>query len=87
MPVALEDKLRHIIQHAYTNAPAVKAIFAEAKLSPDDIRSLADMDKIPVTSKDRLAELQQAHLPFGGFLAVPPGALQHILHVIVSKGD
>ncbi|MDI6768462.1 MAG: AMP-binding protein [Anaerolineales bacterium] len=72
------DKLRHILCHAYTNAPAVKAIFDEAKLSPDDIQSLVDMDKIPVTSKDRLVALQAANPPFGGFLAVPPSALQHI---------
>ncbi len=78
MSTSHEDKLRHIVQHACANAPAVKAIFDEAKLTPDDIQTLANLDKIPVTSKDRLAELQQSDPPFGGFLAVPPGTLQHI---------
>ena len=72
------DKLCHIIRHAYTNAPAIKAIFDQAGLAPADIQTLSDLDKIPVTSKDRLAELQQAQPPFGGFLAAPLSSLQHI---------
>ena len=72
------DKLIHIVQHAYANAPAVKAIFDQVGLSPDDIRSVADLDKIPITSKDQLVEFQQADPPFGGFLAVPFHTLQHV---------
>jgi phenylacetate-CoA ligase len=74
----LESKRNHIIRHAYTHAPAVKAILDGAGLSPSDIQTLGDLDKIPVTSKDRLAELQQAAPPFGGFLAVPFDELEHI---------
>lgn len=77
------DTLRQFIQHAYANAPAVKAILDGANLSPDDIRAVADLDKIPVTSKDRLVELQQADPPFGGFLAVP---FEEIQHVFFSPG-
>jgi phenylacetate-CoA ligase len=77
------DTLRQFIQHAYANAPAVKAILDGANLSPDDIRAVADLDRIPVTSKDRLVELQQADPPFGGFLAVP---FEEIQHVFFSPG-
>ena len=72
------DRLRHIVQHAYTNALAVKSIMDAAGVSPDDVQTLADLDRIPVTSKDRLAELQAADPPFGGFLAAPLGTLQHV---------
>ena len=72
------DRLRHIVRHAYANAPAVKSILDGAGVSPDDIQSLADLDKIPVTSKDRVVELQAADPPFGGFLAVPLNTLQHV---------
>ncbi|MGD9047953.1 MAG: phenylacetate--CoA ligase family protein, partial [Anaerolineae bacterium] len=72
------DELRHIVQHAYAHAPAFKSIMDVAGVSPDDIQSLADLDRIPVTSKDRLAELQADDPPFGGFLAVPLSALQHV---------
>ena len=74
----VNEKLRHIIQHAYANAPAVKDIMDGAGVSPDDIQTLADLDKIPVTSKDRVVELQAANPPFGGFLAVPLDTLQHV---------
>ena len=74
----LTDRLRHIIQHAYANAPAVKEIMSAAGVSPDDIQTVADLDKIPVTSKDRLVEMQAANPPFGGFLAVPINTLQHV---------
>jgi phenylacetate-CoA ligase len=72
------DRLRHIIQHAYANAPAVKSILDAAGVSPENIQTLADLDRIPVTSKDRVVELQAADPPFGGFLAVPLDTLQHV---------
>lgn len=72
------ERLKHIIQHAYTNAPAVKSLLDAGGISPDDIQTPADLDKIPVTSKDRLVELQAASPPFGGFLAVPLDTLQHV---------
>jgi len=76
-------QLQQFIQHAYENAPAVRAILDGANLVPADIRTLADLDRIPVTSKDRLVELQQASPPFGGFLAVP---FQDLRHVFLSPG-
>jgi phenylacetate-CoA ligase len=72
------DDLRHIVEHAYAHAPAFKAIMDAAGVSPGDIQSLADLDRIPVTSKDRLAELQAANPPFGGFLTAPLSALRHV---------
>lgn len=74
----MNNKLPHILEHAYANAPAVRAIFDQAGLKPGDMRSVADLDRIPVTSKDRLVEMQQANPPFGGFLAAPIEKLQHI---------
>ena len=74
----LAKKIRHIVQHAYAHAPAVKAIMDEAGVVPGDIQTLSDLARIPVTSKDRLVELQAAHPPFGGFLAVPLETLQHV---------
>jgi phenylacetate-CoA ligase len=78
MKNTLQDRLGFILKHAYENAPAVHKLFNEAELTPDDIHTLADLDKIPVTTKDRLVELQMEHPPFGGFLAVPPETLEHI---------
>jgi phenylacetate-CoA ligase len=73
-----DERLRYIIRHAYANTPAVKEIMDGAGVSPDDVQTVAELDKIPVTSKDRLIELQAANPPFGGFLAVPLNTLQHV---------
>ena len=78
MKTSQTDRLCRIIQHAYAHAPAVKSILDAANISPDDIQTLADLDKIPVTSKDKVVELQAADPPFGGFLAVPLDTLQHV---------
>ena len=74
----VNERLRHFVQHAYANAPAVKQIMDEARISLGEIQTVADLDRIPVTSKDRLVELQTANPPFGGFLAVPLNTLQHV---------
>jgi phenylacetate-CoA ligase len=76
-------QLQELIRHAYANAPAVKQILDGAGVAPGDIQTFADLDKIPVTSKDRLAELQAANPPFGGFLSVP---LEELGHVFLSPG-
>lgn len=75
---ALDERLQQMIRHAYDRAAAVKAIFDDAGIDPQAIQSRADLDRIPITGKDRLVELQAANPPFGGFLAVPLESLQHI---------
>ncbi|MFQ6015632.1 MAG: phenylacetate--CoA ligase family protein [Anaerolineae bacterium] len=72
------QRLAHIVRHAYENAPGVRAKLEEAGITPDQIKSLADLKKIPVTSKDELVELQKANPPFGGYLAVPLSDLKRI---------
>ncbi len=79
----LAARLREVVAHAYANAPAVKAKFDEAGVGPDDIRSIADLARVPVTPKAQLVELQQADPPFGGLLAVP---LTEVSRVFRSPG-
>lgn len=78
MSILSFEQLREIVVHAYNNTSAFQTIMDGASISPDDIQSFADLDKIPVTTKDRLVELQQKDPPFGGFLAVPVEKLEHI---------
>lgn len=74
----LNRELARFVKHAYANAPAVRKIFDAAGISPKDIKTVADLDRVPVTSKDRLVELQRELPPFGGFLAADPKRLKHI---------
>ena len=74
----LNQRLAEQLQFAYKNAPAIKEKFDKAGVSPSDIRTIKDMEKLPVTTKDDLVRLQQANPPFGGFLAVPVSSLNRI---------
>jgi phenylacetate-CoA ligase len=78
MTTSHDEKVRQIVTHAYANAPAVKKIFDEAGIAPTDVQGVTELEKIPITSKDELTELQAANPPFGGFLAVPLDTLRHV---------
>jgi len=73
-----DEQVRDLCIMAYREAPAIKKIFDDAGIDPDDIKSTVDLAKIPVTSKSRLAELQAENPPFGGFLTVPVNELKRI---------
>ncbi|MBI4758568.1 MAG: AMP-binding protein [Chloroflexi bacterium] len=72
------DRLQEIVAYAYERAPAVREKLERAGAKPGEIRTVADLARIPVTKKDDLVALQKAAPPFGGFLAVPPQSLKHV---------
>jgi phenylacetate-CoA ligase len=74
----LEEKLREVIPYAYKNAPAVKERFDKAGVRPEDVRTINDLEKVPVLRKDDVIELQKKNPPFGGLLAVPIDRLERI---------
>jgi phenylacetate-CoA ligase len=74
----LEERMREMISYAYNKAPAVKERFRKAGVKPEDIRTVKDLEKIPVLRKDDLIALQKADPPFGGYLAVPMDSLERI---------
>jgi phenylacetate-coenzyme A ligase PaaK-like adenylate-forming protein len=67
----LNDKVSEIVRHAWDNAPAIKAKMAAAGVKPENIKTVADLPRIPLTRKNDLPELEKQDLPFGGFLGVP----------------
>ena len=72
------DRLRWSLRHAYDNVAHYKASFDAAGVHPDDIRSLADLARVPFTSKQDL----RANYPFGMF-AVPR---QQVARIHASSG-
>lgn len=72
------EKLKEVIHHAYENASGFKRRIDDAGISPGDIQTFKDLEKIPVLKKDRLPELQTADQPFGGFAAVKPNEMERI---------
>ncbi len=79
----LNDRLRHIVKHAYDNAPTIKKKFDAAGVKPSDIRTIKDLEKVSITRKDEMMRLQSENPPFGGFLAVP---LEKLEKVFISPG-
>jgi phenylacetate-CoA ligase len=69
-----DTRLTETVHYAYAHAPAVRERFEAAGLTPDDIRTAADLNRLPVMSKDEAIARQAADPPFGGMLAVPLGA-------------
>lgn len=45
------EKLRRLVEHCYTNVPYYRRLFENLHLTPDDIRTRADLVKIPILSK------------------------------------
>ena len=79
----LERKLRGIVQHAYRHSTGFKRILDSVGRTPRDIKTIKDLQKLPVTKKADLVELQKKYPPFGGFEGVP---LDDLRRIFVSPG-
>ncbi|MCX8151068.1 MAG: phenylacetate--CoA ligase [Candidatus Bathyarchaeota archaeon] len=66
-------KLKAQVKHCYNNSPFYKRKLKEAKLTPDNIKTLVDLQKIPFTVKNDLRD----NYPLG-LLAVPPAEIVEI---------
>ncbi len=74
----MSRKLQILIGYAYEKAPGFKLRMDGAGVKPADIKTAADLQKIPVLRKDDLIRLQKEMPPFGGYLAVPLAEIDHI---------
>jgi len=91
----LNQRLQQTVEHAYHNAPAARAIFDRVGVTPAEIKTIKDLEKLPITRKTDLIELQKANPPFGGFLTIPiedvdrifisPGPIYEPLHIEAIK--
>ncbi|MBS7250108.1 MAG: AMP-binding protein [Candidatus Freyarchaeota archaeon] len=75
--------LLFIFRHAYNNSPFYKKLYQDAGLTPEDIKTLDDIRKIPLITKPELQEAQKKDPPFGGLLAVP---LNKLSEIFISPG-
>jgi phenylacetate-CoA ligase len=71
-------RLQDVVKRAYETVPYYKKRFNEAGIRPEDIKTLDDIQKLPLTTKDDL----RAAYPFGMF-AVPR---REIVEVHTSSG-
>lgn len=73
-----ESFLQRVVAHSYASGTPLRNVMDAAGLSPADIRTVNDLQKIPVTKKPDLAQAQDKNPPFGGFLTVPVSDLARI---------
>src|ERR1700743_339167 len=78
LPALQLDRLKWSVRHAYANVAHYKVAFDAAGVHPDDVRDLADLVKLPFTTKETLRE----NFPFGLF-AVPR---DQVVRVHASSG-
>jgi phenylacetate-CoA ligase len=74
----LDNKLIDVVRHAYEKAPTYKERLNKAGISPKSVRSISDLEKLPVLRKDNLIELCRERPPFGGLLTIPAEQLERI---------
>lgn len=79
----LEERLRDVVKYAYENAISTKKRFDKAGIKPGDIRTIKDLEKLPILRKDELIELHKSVPPFGGLVAVP---IDEIERMYISPG-
>jgi phenylacetate-CoA ligase len=79
----LNQKLMEIVEYAYHQAPSARELLDRAGVSPSQIRTIKDLEKLPITTKTELIELQKSKPPYGGFLAIPP---EDVDRVFISPG-
>jgi phenylacetate-CoA ligase len=79
----LGKKLVGIVSHAYRHAPAFRNKLDRAGVKPSEVKTIKDLDKIPITAQSEMVSLQKENPPFGGFLTIPMEKLERIF---VSPG-
>jgi len=74
----LNGKLREFVQYTYNHSRAIKGKLEAAKIKPGEIKTIDDLQRLPITTKFDLVEMQKANLPFGGFEGVSLNKMRRI---------
>lgn len=67
-------KLRALTEWAAARSPFYQRTFAEAKFSPEQLRSLDDLKRIPFLTREQWMRSQEEHPPFGELPVAGPEA-------------
>jgi phenylacetate-CoA ligase len=79
----LNRKLRAIVQYASKHSVAMKTKMESVGLKPREIQTIQDLEKLPITKKSDLVDLQKKNPPFGGWEGVP---IHQLRRIYVSPG-
>lgn len=76
--------LKTHLKHAYDNSPYYRSSFDAAGVKPEDLRTLADLQRFPTIDKKILRERQEAKPLLGDLAAVPE---REVVYVSASSGS
>jgi phenylacetate-CoA ligase len=65
----LDERVVATVREAAARVPAFAERLRDAGLAPAAVRTVRDLDALPILTKDDVLALQRAHPPFGGLLA------------------
>lgn len=77
------EKLQETIDLAYRQAPLTRGIMDRAGVKPSQVRTVKDLELLPITRKNDLIEAQKASPPYGGLLMTP---VEEVERVFISPG-
>lgn len=73
-----ETKLRTIVKHAWEKSPFYRKKFEEQNLTPDTVKSVEDLARLPFLTKEDLRKDQEAFPPWGSMLTMSHEECQRI---------
>jgi len=91
------DKLKEIIEHAYSSIPGYRQLYMEAGIKPNDIQSLRDIDYLPFVTKELIrdnlddftstavSKWKRVYLTTGGSTGIPFGFYITRLNYSIEK--
>jgi phenylacetate-CoA ligase len=74
----LNGKLRELVTYAYNHSSAARRKFKGAQVEPGEIVTIDDLERLPITTKSDLVEMQKSDPPFGGYEGVPVEKMRRI---------
>jgi phenylacetate-CoA ligase len=74
----LNRRLSRTIKNAHKHASAAADVLDKVRVNPAEIKTIKDLEKLPITRKADLIESQKKNPPYGGFLAVAPRDVERI---------
>ncbi|MGB9629519.1 MAG: phenylacetate--CoA ligase family protein [Thermodesulfobacteriota bacterium] len=78
-----DKKLVDIVSYAYRHAPAFRVKMDRSRVKLSEIKTVKDLEKIPITSQSEMVSLQKENPPFGGFLTIP---IDQVERIFISPG-
>ena len=76
-------KLKETIEFAYLHSRSARNLLDFVGMAPSDFNTPEDLEKLPITRKTDLIEMQKVYPPFGGLLTIPAPEIER---VFISPG-